>query len=130
MPKRRLNPKTNNIRWTLSVVEHWCQFADQTGFQPLGEHVGFVKNLFYNNWKECIVCNGSGVIDPIKPKDHEDWRNWDDCKECSHLGGKYTGSEDDWKKFVFTVINEYPNSACGHTKDRYKNIYQELKKHD
>ncbi len=44
--------------------------------------------------------------------------------------GKYIGSEDDWKKFVFTVINEYPNSACGHTKDRYKKIYQELKKHD
>ncbi len=117
MPRKTEKPAGKQSKWELSVVEHWCLYSRQTGFQPTGPHRKELDELFYRHWNRCRLCRGVGIVDAKEPTD---WRN---CPICQGMGGFYSGSKEKWREFIFLMMSEYPEYVCGDRKDEYVNIH-------
>lgn len=117
MPRKIKPNNWSQKTWELSVVEHWCLYSSQTGFQPTGPHRQLLDRLFFPQWQTCEICNGNGIVDG---SDEDTWKN---CPICFSNGGFYTGTTEQWEKMIFRVMDEYPEYVCGNTKERYLTIY-------
>ncbi len=119
---RKIKPKSSSeSSWSLSVVEHWCLYSRQTGFQPTGEHRPLLDKLFFPYWHTCEICNGKGIVDGT---DEDTWKN---CPICFSNGGFYTGTVNQMEKMIYTVMDKYPECVCGNTKQSYLNIYNKYR---
>jgi len=120
MPRKQKPNSDQPSKWDLSVVERWCLYATQTGFQPMGPHRRLLDTLFFRHWDKCEHCGGIGIVNATEPQHKKGWVN---CSICQGLGGSYTGSESDWNQFIIKIMTHYPKYVCGHTKEEYWSIY-------
>ena len=107
--------------WGLSVVENWCLYVRKTGFGPFGSHRHLLDLLFYEYWEYCPDCDGVGVIDA------ENNLGYENCLNCDHKGGFYTGESRDWNRMIYEVISAYPDSIGAAYQEEYNEIYKKYK---
>lgn len=123
MPRKIKPTPHSEPTWTLSVVEHWCQYARKTGFSPMGPHRQLLDSLFYPYWNTCESCSSSGVVNGIEET------AWRTCPACDGKGGFFTGSTYEWEELIFRMMSVCPESVCENTKERYLTIYHKHIEH-